>query len=99
MQFRDFPGGPVVRTLPSRVGVEGLIPGWGTKIPHALSPKRKRKNPKHNYTCTPVADSCWCMAKPIQYCKVKLKKEKRNSTIANSVKNLKIKWSISKQKS
>ena len=22
-------------------------------------------------TCTPVANSCWCMAKPIQYCKVK----------------------------
>ena len=22
--------------------------------------------------CTPVADSCQCMAKPIQYCKVKL---------------------------
>ena len=22
-------------------------------------------------TCTPVADSCQCMAKPIQYCKVK----------------------------
>ena len=21
-------------------------------------------------TCTPVVDSCWCMAKPIQYCKV-----------------------------
>ena len=21
-------------------------------------------------TCTPVADSYWCMAKPIQYCKV-----------------------------
>ena len=21
-------------------------------------------------TCTPEADSCWCMAKPIQYCKV-----------------------------
>jgi len=20
--------------------------------------------------CTPVVDSCWCMAKPIQYCKV-----------------------------
>ena len=20
-------------------------------------------------TCTPMADSCWCMAKPIQYCK------------------------------
>ena len=22
------------------------------------------------YTCTPMVDSCWCMAKPIQYCKV-----------------------------
>ena len=22
-------------------------------------------------TCTPMADSCWCMAKPIQYCKVR----------------------------
>ena len=22
--------------------------------------------------CTPVADSCWYMAKPIQYCKVKI---------------------------
>ena len=21
-------------------------------------------------TCTPVADSCWCMPKPVQYCKV-----------------------------
>ena len=27
---------------------------------------------------TPVADSCWCMAKPIQYCKVKKKKRKEN---------------------
>ena len=25
-------------------------------------------------TCTPVVDSCQCMAKPIQYCKVKKKK-------------------------
>ena len=24
-------------------------------------------------TCTPVADACWCMAKPIQYYKVKNK--------------------------
>ena len=28
-------------------------------------------------TCTPVADACWCMAKPIQYCKVKEKKIKK----------------------
>ena len=24
------------------------------------------------YTCTPMVDSCWCMAKPIKYCKVKI---------------------------
>ena len=23
-------------------------------------------------TCTPVADACCCIAKPIQYCKVKI---------------------------
>ena len=27
-------------------------------------------------TCTPVVDSCQCMAKPIQYCKVKYSKNK-----------------------
>ena len=36
---RDFPGGPVVKALPSRAGGVGLIPGQGTKIPHALCPK------------------------------------------------------------
>ena len=30
-------------------------------------------------TCTPVADSYQCMAKPIRYCKVKKKKRKRNT--------------------
>ena len=29
-------------------------------------------------TCTPVADSCQCMAKPIQYCKVKNKQTNKN---------------------
>ena len=28
-------------------------------------------------TCTPVEDSCWCMAKPIQYCKVKKKNKNK----------------------
>ena len=31
----DFPGGPVVKDPPSNVGDMGLIPGGGTKIPHA----------------------------------------------------------------
>ena len=36
---RDFPGGPVVKTSPSNAGGEGLIPGWGAKIPHVSWPK------------------------------------------------------------
>ena len=45
-------------------------------------------------TCVPVVDSCWCVAKPIQYCKVKniyntnnkLKKEKMlNNAIAFTI--------------
>ena len=32
----DFPGGPVVKNPPSNAGDAGSIPGWGTKIPHAL---------------------------------------------------------------
>ena len=30
----DFPGGPVVKNLPSSTGNMGVIPGWGTKIPY-----------------------------------------------------------------
>jgi len=29
-------GGPVVKNLPWKAGDLGLIPGWGTKIPHAM---------------------------------------------------------------
>ena len=31
-----FPGGPVVKTLPSNAVGMGFIPGQGTKIPHAM---------------------------------------------------------------
>ena len=37
----DFPGGPVVKNLPSNAGDTGSVPDWGPKIPHAtgkLSP-------------------------------------------------------------
>ena len=34
-------------------------------------------------TCTPLADSCWCMAKPIQYCKVKKKKKYKEENTYN----------------
>ena len=34
--FGDLPGGPVLKNLPSNGGEEGLIPGWETKIAHAM---------------------------------------------------------------
>ena len=39
--LRDFPDGPVVDGLPSNSGGTSLIPGLGTKIPHALGPKHQ----------------------------------------------------------
>ena len=33
--IRDFPGGAVVKTLCSQYRGTGLIPGQGTKMPHA----------------------------------------------------------------
>ena len=41
MILRNFPGGPVVKNLPSNAGDVGSIPGQGPKIPHTtgqLSP-------------------------------------------------------------
>jgi len=38
-QWRDFPGGLVVKTSPSKAGGVGLNSGWGAKIPHASRPK------------------------------------------------------------
>ena len=32
----DFPGGPVVKNLPSNAGDTGSIPGRGTKIPRTV---------------------------------------------------------------
>ena len=44
----DFPGDPVVKTLPSNAAGAGSIPDQGAKIPHASQPKQnktKQKNP------------------------------------------------------
>ena len=45
---RDFPAGTVVKTLPPKAGGAGLIPGRGTKIPHALGPKNQNIKQKRN---------------------------------------------------
>ena len=39
--LRDFPGGPVVKTSPSKAGGAGSNPGWEGKLPHASWPKSK----------------------------------------------------------
>ena len=44
--YRDFPGSPVVRTLPFNAGGVGLIPGRGAKIPHASGPQNQNLKQK-----------------------------------------------------
>ena len=41
----DFPGGPVIKNLPSKAGDMGLIPGQRTKIPQATT--REACRPQH----------------------------------------------------
>ena len=53
--MRNFPGGPVVKNLPSNAADVSSSPGWGTKIPHisrqlslhdtATEPSHSIKNP------------------------------------------------------
>ena len=38
----------MVKTSPSNAGDGGSIPGWGSKIPHALWPKKKKKKKTQN---------------------------------------------------
>ena len=46
-KFRDFLGGPVVKTSPSNAGGVGSIPGQGAKIPHASWPNNQNIKQKH----------------------------------------------------
>ena len=42
MANRGFPGGLVVKTLPSDAGGAGSVPGQGVKVPHTSQPKRTK---------------------------------------------------------
>ena len=68
MNSRDFPGGPVVKSLPSNAKDAVSNPGWGTKIPHAVGQrtyvpqgrpstvvKKQKKKPKKT-----VFQTCFC---------------------------------------
>ena len=45
-KYRDSPGGPVVKTLPSHAGGVGSRPGWGAKIAYASQPKNQNLKQK-----------------------------------------------------
>ena len=40
--LEDFPGGPVVKALPSNAGEADSISGRGAKIPHASWPEKQK---------------------------------------------------------
>ena len=54
----EFPGGPVVENLPCNAVDMGSIPGWGTKIPHAMeqlsSCATTRESMHHNEKTRPA---------------------------------------------
>ena len=41
--FRDFPDGPVVKESALECRDMGSVPGWGTKIPHAMEQLSKKE--------------------------------------------------------
>ena len=48
MHWRDFPGGPLLKTMFSNAADTGLISGWGAKISHASQSNK----PKQTRTST-----------------------------------------------
>ena len=50
LHFWDFPGGPVVKTSPSRAGGVGPVSGQGAKIPHASWPKTQTQSRSNTVT-------------------------------------------------
>ena len=73
-QRGDFPGGPVVKTLPSNAGGVGLIPGQRNKLPHASWPKNQ--NIKQKQYCNKFNKDLKKMVH-IKKIKIKIKKEQK----------------------
>ena len=60
----DFPGGPDIKNPPSNAGDIGSIPGWGTKIPHAIGQLSPRATARE--VCTAQQRACVCNIDPAQ---------------------------------
>ena len=103
-QSRDFPGGPVVESLPSSAVDVGSIPGWRTKIPHAsgqLSPcTASREKPT---CCNYWAHVLWSLHTTTrEACTLQLERSPRaamktqlSHTHTHTQKNKQSKWSLS----
>ena len=61
-QRGDFSSSPVVKTSPSNARGAGSIPGWGTKIPHAvwMWPKKKKSSERTwtSFSAAPLSADC-----------------------------------------
>ena len=60
---KHFPGGPVVKNLPSNAGDEGSILGRGTKIPHAAGQpgsSTSTTEPVHSGAYRPQSERSLC---------------------------------------
>ena len=65
----DFPGGPVVKTLPSNAGGVGSIPGQGAKIPHVSWSKNQSIKNRSNIVTNSI--------KTLKMVHIKKKKKKK----------------------
>ena len=57
----DFPGGSLVKNLPSSAGDMGSIPHWRNKIPHAAGQPSPRATTRE--ACKPKQKVCSCAKK------------------------------------
>ena len=56
--MRNLPVGPVVKNPSCNAGDAGLIPGWGTKIPHAVGQRSLRATTLSSGTTTGEPLNC-----------------------------------------
>ena len=55
--FRDFPGDPGVKTLPSNTGGASVIPVQPAKIPTCLTAKKPKHKTEYCLCCTPETNT------------------------------------------
>ena len=82
-----LPGGPVIKNLPCNAGDMGSIPGWGTKILHALE-QLSTLPPQLESPCPAVKDPARCKEYPACHNATKTQhsqKEKKNQNTCDGL--------------